>query len=311
MKRSTIIKSVVTLVFVIAGMANAMAQKTVTVNAASGTTLYLQGYGTSTAYPGPVDPQEDPDLVTTGTKVPYLVIPDATLNPTWAAGADATNTTGIIDTWTWTIPGAISATAPGTGHFTTLDINGVVGATGTISVAEQGAGCPGTPTTINLKVVAQPTATAMNVSDGTAPLTSICAGGTNGSLGVALPTWNVTSTIDAAVSALIGGANVKVKATLVFTDFVSGTPTTLFTNAVLGVSATGDISNADLVTALGAYGNTLKSWGTYALTVNSISDQVSRKDLNVAGGYFAAAQSATYTVLKTPTTGAIYHLPNK
>ena len=304
-------KGLVTLVLVIAGVANVMAQKTVTVNPASGTTLYLQGYGTLTGYPGPVDPKEDPDLVTVGTKVPYLVIPDPTLNPTWAAGADATNNVGIVDTWNWTIPGAISITAPGTGHFTTLDINGAVGNTGTISVAEQGAGCPGTPTTINLKVVAQPTTTGMTVSDGTAPLTSICAGGIDGSLGVTIPTWNVAATIDPVIlPGVTADALVKVKATLVFTDFVSGLPTTLFTNAVLGVSPAGDISNADIVTALGVYGNTLKSWGTYALTVNSISDKVSRKDLNAAGGYFASVQAATYTVLKTPTTGAIYHLPN-
>ena len=174
-------------------------------------------------------------------------------------------------------------------------------------------GSIGSTTTMAVKVVAQPTASAAAVTDGSAPLTSICASGTNGSLNVALPTFNVTKTFDAAIST----PNVRIKADLVFTDLTTGLPTTLFTNIILNVDAvTGDVNAADMAAAVlaakgGVGGSDFDSWGTYKLTVNSISDKISRKDLNAAGGYFAVAGvSATYSVLKTPTTGPIYHVVN-
>jgi hypothetical protein len=270
-------------------------------------TLYLQGTNSG----GPAA-TEDPDLVTTGTKVPYLVIPDPILNPTWVPGADATNNTGITSTFQWTIPAGISATVPGTGHYITIDVNGAATNVGTINVKEQSAAsCPdATGTNINVRVVAQPSATALAVSDGTAPLVSICASGTNGSLNVPFPTFTVTKATDAAIP---GNATIMVKATLVFTPLV-GAPSTIFTNGILNVDAAGVISNADITTASGGSLTAYQSWGTYALTINQISDKISRKDMNVAAGYFningATGYSATYTVLKTATTGTIYHLPN-
>lgn len=314
MKKLTILKMTAALAIIFLGYANSWGQHTVPVPAASGTTLYEKGY--NVASPNAVVGTETPDLVTTGTKVPYLVIPDPLLNPTWAAAAasDATVTTGINSTWTWTIPGTISATVPTTGHYITIIVNGAAGASGNITVAEQSGGvsCPGSTQTIGLQVVAQPTASALAVSDGAAPLISICQSGTNGSLGVPLPTFTVTKTTDAAIP---GDATIRVKATLVFTDFTTGTPTTLFSGAVLNVDATtGNISNADITAASGGTLTVLNNWGTYALTINQISDKISRKDLNAAAGYFningATGYVATYSVLKTPTTGPIYHLPN-
>jgi hypothetical protein len=273
--------------------------------------LYKQG--TNVADPiGPVA-TENPDLVTTGTKVPYLVIPDPVLNPTWAPGADATNTTGITSIFNWTIPAGISATVPGTGHYITIDVNGAATNNGVINVKEQsGASCPdATGTNINVRVVAQPSATALAVSDGVAPLTSICQGGTNGSLNVPFPTFTVTKATDAAIP---GDATIRVKGTLVFTP-LSGAPLTIFTDGILNVNAaSGDISNADITTASGGSLTDYDSWGIYTLTITQISDKISRKDMNAAAGYFningGAGYTATYTVFKTPTTGPIYHLPN-
>jgi hypothetical protein len=307
MKKLTILKITAALAIIFLGYANSWGQHTVPVPAASGTTLYEKGY--NVASPSAVVGTETPDLVTTGTKVPYLVIPDATLNPTWSAGTDATNTTGINSTWTWTIPGTVSSTAPTTGHFITIDITGATGATGNITVAEQsGAACPGSSQTIGLQVVAQPAATALAVSDATAPVTSICQSGTNGSLGVAIPTFTVTKSTDAAIP---GNPTLRVKATLTFTPF-GGSAAPLFTNAILNVDNTGNISVADIQAAASI--TTFDSWGTYDLTVNQISDKISRKDLNAAGGYFningVTGYTASYSVLKTPTTGPIYHLPN-
>ena len=310
MKNSTIFRGLFTIAIAAMGITSAIAQNPLTTPVGD---LYKQN--TNAGDPiGPVA-SEDPDLLTTGTRVPYLVFPDADLNPTWVPGADATNTTGILSTFDWTLPAAISSTVPGTGHYITFDVDGAAGTVGAITVQEQsGASCDGSITSINVRIVAQPTASALAVSDGTAPNDAICGTGTNGSLDIALPTFTATQTTDAAIP---GDATVRVRATLVFTDFLTGTPTNIFTDAILNVNeATGVVSNADM-TAAGAAGayDDLDSWGTYALTITHISDKISRKDINAADGYFAlnggSGYTATYTVLKTPTTGPIYHLPNE
>ncbi len=309
MKKFTVLRGLFTIAFAVGTLA-AFAQNPLATPTGD---LYRQGTNAGNTT-GPVA-TEDPDLVTTGTQVPYLVFPDPDLNPDWAAGTDATNTTDLLSTFSWTIPGTISSTVPGTGHYITIDVTGAANTTGQITVAEQsGASCAGTPTSINVRVIAQPAVSAMAVSDGTAPNDAICATGTNGSLNITLPTFTATQTTDAAIP---GDAGIRVRATLVFTDFVSGTPTTIFSNAILNVNeTTGVVSNADM-TAAGAAGayDDLDSWGTYALTITHVSDKISRKDITAADGYFAlnggTGYTATYTVLKTPTTGPIYHLPNE
>jgi hypothetical protein len=286
--------------FLVLGIISVNAQVTIPAG-----TLYQQGTNAG----GPAA-TEDPDLVTTGTQIPYLVIPDPILSPTWAPGADATNTTGITSTFLWTIPAGISATVPGTGHYITINVNGAATTVGVINVKEQsGASCPdATGRDINVRVVAQPTASAIAVSDGSAPLTAICQNGTNGSLNVPFPTFTVTKTTDAAIP---GDATIRVRATLVFTP-AGGAPAPLFTNQILNVDAAGVIASADIATASGL--TDFDSWGTYALTTTQISDKISRKDMGAAAGYFdingGTGYTATYSIFKTPSTGIIYHLPN-
>jgi hypothetical protein len=305
------------LILIIGGLSTAMAQNYVSTPAGD---LYLNLRNVTS--PTADVASEDPDLVTKGTKVPYLVLPDAVLNSGWSAGTDATNTTGINSTWTWTIPGTIgtlTALPSNTGHYINIDVTGNANTTGIINVKEQGNGtCPDvTGTNMNVKIVAQPNATALSVTDGSAPLTSICSNGTNGLLNVALPTFNLTSVIDASIP----GANkvVKIKASLSFTNFTTGATITLVpVGTILNVDASGNVSNADLTAAATANGQSysaLNSWGTYTLTVAKISDKISRKDLNAAvAGYFdvngGTALTATYSVMKTAATGKIYHLSN-
>ena len=240
------------------------------------------------------------DLVTKGTTVPYLVYPDIALNPTWVAGADAKNTTGIVSTWTWTISGTIGTTAS-TIHYMELPITGAVGTAGTITVQEKSAAtCTGSNSVMNLKVVAAP-----NVTSGAVAATSICQSGTNGSLGVAFPQYSAVAVIDASVTT----PTVMVKATLTFTP-LSGPATDLFVDKVLNVDAVGNISNTDLGTALGV--GVFNSWGTYNLKITAVSDKISRKDVTAAKGYFTLTTptTAVFSLFKAPTTGPIYHLPN-
>jgi hypothetical protein len=48
-------------------------------------------------------------------------------------------------------------------------------------------------------------------------------------------------------------------------------------------------------------------YGNYTVTINSVSDRISRKS-NVAGT--VTTPNITLTVLHTPVTGPIYHIPN-
>ncbi|HEX2934148.1 MAG TPA: hypothetical protein VHO72_02245 [Bacteroidales bacterium] len=259
---------------------------------------------------------EDPDLVTTGTRVPYIVKPDADLNPNYDLATDGVNPADVNSTFTWTIPAALGTinNTPLTKHYLELNVTGAAGATlHVLNVKEQsGASCPdATGTNINIRIVARPNISAAAVTDASGDA-SICAPGSNGSLNVPFPTFNITPSIDAAVTT----PAVKVKATLTFTP-LNGVATDLFTNATLNVDASGNISNTDIASASSK--TDFDNWGTYTLTYNYVSDKVSRKDIetgkadsNMDNGYFAptAAQSATYYVYKTPVTGPVYHIGN-
>lgn len=294
MKTFTIFRGLFTIVFVAMGAFDAIAQDPNPLSTPAGD-LYKH--------------TEDPDLVTTGTQVPYLVLPDKDLNPGWVPGGDATNTTNLISTFNWDVPEGIGTIATNNRHYITINVTGSAGTTDEISVQEQSAaGCDGEPTTINVRVIAQPIISALAVSDGSGN-DAVCGTGTNGSLDIPIPTFTVTKSTDAAIP---GDAAVRVRASLVFTDFVTKASTNIFTDQILNVSAAGVVSN-DEMTAAAAAGtyDDLDSWGTYTLTITHISDKISRKDINEADGYFAVADiTATYTVQKAPQTGPIYHLPN-
>lgn len=79
---------------------------------------------------------------------------------------------------------------------------------------------------------------------------------------------------------------------------------TIFTDQICNVDNT--TGNITLPT-----GTDLDYWGEYTLTISSISDRISRKDVTAANGYFTnGATTVTYTVSKAPVTGPIYHINN-
>lgn len=167
MEKLTIVKTTAVLAMVVLGYTNLWGQApaTVTVTPSDGNSTTLDKFVAAT-------PGEDPDLITTGTTVPYLVYPDADLNPSWVAGADAKNTTNLVSDFNWTIPGTIGTGTP-VKHYVEIAVSGAASATGSITVAEQsGASCPGSNSSIAVQIVAQPTITSASVTDGTAPLNS-------------------------------------------------------------------------------------------------------------------------------------------
>lgn len=303
MKNSTIVKMTAALAIMMMGYASMFAQTTI-----PGISTTMSQYSSGT-------PGEDPDLVTKGTRVPYLVTPDHDLNPSYVLTTDGTSATNVVSTFSWNLGtiGTINNT-PSNKHYVELNVTGNVSATPYIlNVKENsGAGCSdGTGQNINIRIVAQPDVTAESVLDASSS-TSTCAAGTNGSLNVAFPSFKVSPSIDGAIST----PNIKVKATLTFTP-LNGTASDVFSNKVLNVDASGNISNTDLGTALGA--SAFNKWGTYTLKVNYISDKISRKDIQTGktdpqtdNGYFAPTTSisATYTIYKAPVTGPIYHILN-
>ncbi|MFW5657295.1 MAG: hypothetical protein ACOC0C_06725 [Bacteroidota bacterium] len=298
MKKLIFTKRMLMLVFAIAAYGiSAMAQEPASVTTPQGT-LYQQGTNS-----GGAAASEDPDLVTTGTTVPYLVLPDADLNPDWAIGTDATNTTDLVSSFDWTVPSGISsAGATATIHYVEIVVDGTAGTTDNITVAEEnGASCVGTPSSIPVLVVAQPDATALAVDDGDSEPASNCAAGTNGSLAAAVPTFTLTQAIDGNITT----PEVEVIASLDFLP-LNGTSTSVFSDETLTVSSGGVVDLSSQITEL-------NSWGTYTLTITQISDNISRKDI-ASDGFFNVNEgtdlSTTYTLLKQPTTGTIYRLPN-
>ncbi|MDP4115602.1 MAG: hypothetical protein Q8903_05680 [Bacteroidota bacterium] len=237
----------------------------------------------------------DPDLVTTGTTVPYLVVPDADLNPSYnlSEGASATH---VVSNFTWTVPGTIgSISYPTPKHYIEVNITGAADATGDINVKEQNSAptaCQdATGTSIHVKVIAQPTVSAASVLP-----TSVCS--TDGTTAITLPTFTVTKSTSAP-----SDPGLQVLATLTLTP-LSGASSDVFTDQVLTVDES--TGNVTLPT-----GTTLSKWGKYTLTITSVSDKISRKDIDATRkGFFASGKTVDFYIYKTPKTGAIYHISN-
>jgi len=95
------------------------------------------------------------DYVTVGGTLPYYVQPDGDLSPDFDATASLT--ANVNTTFTWTFDGSISD-----GDVTADDnyVELTFGTTGnyTIEVEETFASCPGTPVTLDVEVIDEPTA---------------------------------------------------------------------------------------------------------------------------------------------------------
>ncbi len=252
----------------------------------------MQAHGNNSS--GNPTPLEATDSVTVGGALDYFVMPDPTLNP----GYDfATNPlTNLNSTFDWTgTTGASGIVYKKSGptdipNYVTITWGNTPGLF-QVSVYEiSAAGCQdATPTTIPVQVIAAPTLTypAAGGSE------SICGTGTDGSLGINPSPINVNFT-----SSVSGNRQMQ----LVYT-ITSVNHGTIASNVTANITETGAGSGTFTLAA------PLQYYDTYTVTLNTVSDRISRKS-NVVSN---ASGNTTFTVVITPTpnTGTIYHLPNQ
>jgi hypothetical protein len=158
--------------------------------------------------------------------------------------------------------------------------------TGTINLNTQensSGGCAsGSTTTIPITIIAIPTATG-----GAAPA-SQC------SSNPALLTFTVPVTLTSDLPTAGAANTVRVNYTVTNPD----------------ASVLSGAANIELNKGAATFNVTLTGatqYGNYTVTINSVSDRISRKS-NVAGT--VTTPNITLTVLHTPVTGPIYHIPN-
>jgi hypothetical protein len=71
-----------------------------------------------------------------------------------------------------------------------------------------------------------------------------------------------------------------------------------------------DLTDSDSQITIGNGTNgTIDDYGAITVTITSVSDRISRKS-SVDGTITSGANVFTYTVIRPPSTGTIYHLPN-
>lgn len=252
----------------------------------------MQAHGNNSS--GNPAPAEATDSVTVGGVLDYFVMPDTALNP----GYDfATNPlTNLNSTFNWT--GTTGASNIVYKQSAGVDIPNYVtitwgNATGSfqVSVYEiSAAGCQdATPTTIPVEIIAAPTLTypAAGGSE------SICGTGTDGSLNFSPSAITVNFT-----SSVSGNRQMQ----LVYTI-------TSANHGVIASNVTASITETGAGTGTFTLAAPLQYYDTYTVTLNTVSDRISRKSNVVAN----ASGNTTFTVVITPTpnTGTIYHLPNQ
>ena len=225
---------------------------------------------------GAADPTEAIDSVTVGSSIRYVVEPDATLNGSYDF---ATMTGTLSSSFAWTIDAAISAGTAETDNDVTITMAGSAG-TGQISVVETSAApasCVGNTVTIDVEVIAEPTATF------DAAASAICQAA------IADYTVNITLNTATAGGSIRLGINMDGPST-------GGIYTTTLNTTDATTSFTIPAAEFD-------DGN-----GDYVITFTEISDHISRKSGVTVS---TAGLSHTLTINRTPTTGNIYHVPNQ
>lgn len=213
---------------------------------------------------------ENTDSITVSAVMRYWAQPDP-------AVANAANT------YAWTITPALGSQTGGTTTNIATVTFGNAPATGTIQVVETAVTgtCPGSTRSIPVEVIAKPTATG-----GSAP-TAQCSSNP-GLLTFAVPITTSTGEVVHAFN------TVRVNFTVFNPD-----------NSQL--IAAQDI---ELVRGATTFNVTLTGavqYGNYKVTINSVSDRISRKSA-VAGTI--TTPDILLAVNRIPVTGPIYHLPN-
>lgn len=257
----------------------------VSVNAQQlGTTgLYMHGTnssGTST--------NENTDSVTVGAIMDYYVAPDPLISPSYNFTVD--KKLNLNSTFTWAaIPNTgVTITKPKDAsyaeNYVSIHWPNSIGAIN-LDVQEKAnsGSCSGSTRTIPILVIAKPT-----VTGGAAPAAQCTSD--PGTLSFQVP---VALTSDLAVAGIAN--RVKINYT------VTNPNATVFQGATdIDLDKTATFFTLSLATAT--------QYGNYTVTINSVSDRISRKS-NVAGT-LAAPTTITLTVNRVPVTGPIYHLPN-
>lgn len=224
---------------------------------------------------------EDIDSVTVGSTMRYFVMPDALANP----GYDfSTNPGALVSTFDWWTDN----TATVTDNTAENDVNIQWTATGSdvINVTELGASCNGLDTTtINVKVINKPEAGFNHATYAD----DICT----------TDPGEVIYNFPVSLSTDVNTGNIRVHLTVLN----STTSTTIFDGDL-------DLSDSDTQVTVGDGTNgTFDNYGAITVTMTSVSDRISRKS-SVDGTLTSGADVFTYTIVRPPSTGTIYHLPN-
>ena len=280
MKKSTVLKSLFVLALIGFGL-NSFSQN-LTVNTES---LRRHGYDAASALVA----YESKDSVTTGSKMRYYVVPDATANPLYTGVLTGT----LASTFAWftalpTLTAAgVSANVTGFaafGNYQEVTWSGV----GTINLNVQetsGSSCVGSITTTPIVVIAPPTATF-----GADP-SSVC----NAS---PVQSFTLPVTLSTSVNDLPTAPNGSVRINY-----------TVFNPDATELIAAQD---KDIIETAANFSVTLTGatqFGTYYVIINSVTDRISRKPLvDVLGSI--TDNRIDLVVNRTPNTGAVYHIPN-
>jgi len=272
------------------------------------------------------------DTVTVNTTVPYYVQPDTYFNPGFGSIGD---TATVNSTFTWDFSRFADAPTPGwqsntqaggdnAGNYIEVTFNATNGVDEFIYVTETSltGSCPGTPVSLEVRVIAAPTVTLATDNDGGGILgydrvggLTFCEGDlrladgvyatlTNGMAGNS-PSYDLQYTLD--VDTLNVGTATWGNVAGSSSDFTG-------VNYVDGI----DVNSYPLIKPADPYDCEVIGGTTYATryvyTIVSVNDRISRKGDYLAGSaqYYPATGTATMTIIvnPAPVTGPIYHISN-
>lgn len=238
--------------------------------------------------------------VTVNKAMPYHVTPDSYFNPNYNAGGAWAVTSDFA--WSFTTdPTSFTIT-----DATVINPDITIGTVGdyVLNVVETSSdGCTGTTRSLNIHVLAAPTA------DFSAADVENCG------------TYTSAVTVDIADNT---ATDFLVDYTLVVQNYLADKVTT--DGAVISTTATTDVSiaavGAQQLVASTDYTVLNNKVTRYTFTINGVNDAVSRVSDYIAPNgrawpiaaftEYASATDDTFiiTVLPSPTTGTIYHIPN-
>jgi len=256
--------------------------------------LYEHGYNkdfTTT----PDVPRENVDTVMVTAVMNYFVMPDVYWNSAYflQSNYSATNLTSSQFDWTVTLGTAVAQNANATSTSPWVKITwGTTTGAAVVTVKEVPQGlsdpaCDGTPTTIPIHIIAKPTIGFNPVGTPPTFVASDCY--TSATVASAF--------YDFPISVTTSSSEVLINYSVEKTDLITGTVTT--TSA----------SNVPVNAGIGILKVLFSDYGSYKVTITSITDRIARK-CDVAGDINVSANQFTYNVMPAPQPASIFHVPN-